>query len=191
MTHQTNPCGAPAPSPITGAHRCHHSGPLCPCTAQNHLYTPDTVLWYPTWWGPTFPASPRSACLRAAQALHRQHPQAAWPRCGQPRSSSGTSSHQRASKYPTATPPLHLHFVQRYFNTALLPKSPSCMTDAQELCSTSKQQEGVQRSSARVLGVNPKPGAQAMRSQQHTLQPQPKKTREILAQEQASLRKEA
>lgn len=58
---------------------------------------------------------------------------------------------------PAPTP--HLHFVRRYFTTALLPKSPSCMSDAQELCSTSKHQEGVQRSSASTLGICPKSGA--------------------------------
>ena len=173
LPHHTDPRGAPAPSPIASAHHPHRSGPLCPCTAQSHLYTLDTVLQYHTWWDLTFPASPRSAPPRAAQALHRQHPQAAQQCCGQPHSSWGTSSCRRASHHQPPHP--RLHFVRRYFITALLPKSPSCMSDARELCSTSKHQEGVQRSSARVLGVLPKPGARATHSQRHTLQPQPKK----------------
>lgn len=47
---------------------------------------------------------------------------------GMPDSSSGTSSHHSSP----------MHFTQRYFITALLPKSPFCMSDAQELCSNSK-----------------------------------------------------
>lgn len=81
-------CRCPPPS----SHR-----PLCPCTAQSHLYTLDMVLQYHTWWYLTFPASPRSTPPRAAPALCRQNPQAVWPRCGQPLSSSGTSSHRTGS----------------------------------------------------------------------------------------------
>lgn len=104
----------------------------------------------------------------------RQNPQAARPRCGEATLLFSTSSHHRASHRQH---PPHLHFVWRYFITALLPKSPPCMSEAQELCSTSKHEEGVQRSSARALGIHPKPGAPATYSQQHTLQPQPKKNR--------------
>lgn len=141
--------------PVTCAHHPQCSGPLCPCTAQSHHHNPATVLHVV---GSHISRNSKQHCLpRHATLLfrHFQPPQ-----------------------------PPHLHFTQRYFITALLPKSPFCMSDAQELCSNSKHQEGVQRSSVRTLGTHPKPRAQAAHSQQHILQPQPKKTvREMLAQE--------
>lgn len=128
--------------------------PFCPCRAQSHHHN---LAWCYMWWDLIFPATPRTCLPRHTTLLfgHFQPPQ-----------------------------PPHVHFTQRYFITALLPKSPFCMSDAQELCSNSKHQEGVQRSSARTLGTHPKPRAQATHFQQHILQPQPKKsTRERPAQE--------
>lgn len=128
--------------------------PFCPCRAQSHHHN---LAWCYMWWDLIFPATPRTCLPRHTTLLfgHFQPPQ-----------------------------PPHVHFTQRYFITALLPKSPFCMSDAQELCSNSKHQEGVQRSSARTLGTHPKPRAQATHFQQHILQPQPKKSmRERPAQE--------
>lgn len=97
----TNPWGAPALSPITSAHHPHHSGPLCPRTAQSHLYALDMALQYHTWWDLTFPASPRRAPQQAAQALHRQH-------CHATGSHAPLQALPAAAEHCTTSPPIAL-----------------------------------------------------------------------------------